>query len=187
MSSYAYQYGCTDEAQHVCHDCPDGRVREFARTRRSGFIKEAYYDTIKANPTDLTAWETGIAQGLITILPETSGSYDPGDPKELPGFGDRSVSYGPRTMKLLINDPDYLDNYHYYNEIGNRTDEIPFFVTSNLIHIFDKPAAIKAKDPVADDLEAEVIWQVECTVVSQNIPAKYKVDTIKSIFSCPNF
>ncbi|MDF2381313.1 hypothetical protein JMG10_07545 [Nostoc ellipsosporum NOK] len=188
MGAYSYQYGCGEnEPVHVCHDCPGGREREFARTRRSGFIKESYLPTIAANPTSLAAWQTGIAQGLITILPETSGSYDPGDPKELKGYGDRKVTYGPRTMTLTINDPDYEDNYHYYNEIGNKTDQVPFFVTSSLLHLFDKPAAIKAKDPVADDLEEEIVWQVECQVVSSNLPSKHKVATILSIFTCPNF
>jgi hypothetical protein len=97
------------------------------------------------------------------------------------------VTYGPRTMKLLINDPVYYDNYHFYNEIIDRTDLIPFFLTSSLLHLFDKTAAIKAKDPVADDLEEEVIWNVECEVISKNIPAKYPRAAIESLFSCTNF
>lgn len=188
MSSYASIYGCGgDEALHVCHDCPGERVREFARVRRSGFIKEDYLPTIVANPLTLASWEAGVAAGKIIILPETSGSYDPGDPKELKGFGERKSSYGPRSMKLLINDPDYYDNYHFYNEISDRTDLVPFFITSSLLHLFDKPATIKAKDPVADDLEEEVFWQVECDIVSQNLPSKHKVATITTVFTCSNF
>ncbi len=188
MAGYEYSFGCgQDEAAHVCHDCPGGRVREFGRARRGGFIKESYLATIKANPTDLAAWEYGVANGLITILPETSGEFDPGTPSELPGYGDRRISKGPRTMTLTLNDPDYFDNYHYYNEIANRTSEVPFYVTSSILHLFDKPASIHASDPVEDNLESEVVWQVTCEVVSENLPSKHKVEAIKSIFDCPNF
>lgn len=182
-----YQNICAgSEEQHVCSPCSDTRVREFGRTRRAGFIKEAYLPNIKADPTSLAVWQAGVDAGAIIILPETSGSYDPGEPKELKGYGDRKVTYGPRTMKLTINDPDYADNYHFYNEISKRPNEVPFFVTSSLLHLFDKPASIKAKDPVADDLEEEVTWMVECEVVSENLPSKHQVANIKSIFTCIN-
>jgi hypothetical protein len=187
MSSYASTYGCgTQEAVHVCHDCPETTEREFARTRHGGFIKKSYLATLLADPTDVSLWEDGVANGSIIVLPKTSGSYDPGDPKELKGFGERKVSYGPRTMKLMLNDPDYADNYHFYNEISLRTDLVPYFGTSSLVRIFDTPASIKAKDPVVDDLEEEVIWNIECEVVSVNLPIMVKRTTINSVFTCPN-
>lgn len=188
--SYSSVYGCAEsEAQHTCHDCPESRVREFARTRSGFFIKKAYLATLMADPTDAALWTAGIAAGDIIMLPQTSGSYDPGSPKELPGFGDRKVTYGPREMTLLLNDPDYADNYAFYNEIIDRTDLIPGFRTSSLIHIFDTVAAIKGSDPVADDLEAEVIWNVECKVVSKNLPSIHRMaaDDITTVFSCSTF
>jgi hypothetical protein len=188
MSGYASTYGCSEsEAQHVCHSCPEARVREFARTRSSGWISTGYLATLLATVNNPTTWEDGKTSGDIIVLPETSGSYDPGDPKELKGFGSRKFSYGPREMVLSVNDPDYTDNYHFYNEISRRTNLVPFFVTSNLVHIFDKPASIKAKDPVADDLEEEVIWMVESKVTSENLPSKHALAPIASVFECPNF
>lgn len=188
MSSYAYLYGCgVTEAVHTCHDCPEGRVIEYAGARQSGFIKAAYLPTLLATPTTAATWETGIANGSIIMLPQTRGSYDPGEPKELKGYGDRKVSYGQRTMKLTVNDPDYSDNYHFYNEITKRTDLVPFFCTSSLVRIFDTVAAIKAKDPVAEDLDEIIDWQVESQVVSDNLPIMVKKATIASVFSCPNF
>lgn len=186
--SYASLYGCGEsEATHVCHSCPDGRVREFARTRSGGWITQAYLATLLATVTTLATWTAGITSGDIIMLPETSGSYDPGEPKELKGFGSRKVTYGPREMTLMLNDPDYADNYAFYNEISRRSDLVPFFCTSNLVHIFDEVASIKAKNPVADDLEEEVIWQVESKVTSENLPTMHKLDTIRSAFSCPTF
>lgn len=188
MMSYASTYSCAGgEATHTCHSCPDGRVREFARVRSAGFVTQSYLATLLAAPTTEATWTDGISSGDIIMLPETSGSYDPGDPKELKGFGDRKVTYGPREMKLMINDPDYADNYVFYNEIINRTDLVPFFRTSNLVHIFDKVASVKAKDPVADDLEEEVIWQVECTVTSVNLPSFHSTEDIIGVFACDTF
>lgn len=184
---YASTYGCAEsEAVHYCHDCPEARTREFARARSGFFVKKAYLATLLAAPTTLATWTTGISTGKIIMLPETSGSYDPGDPKELKGYGDRKVTYGPREMKLTLNDPDYKDNYAFYNEIGNRSDLVPGFRTSNLVHIFDKVASIKAKDPVADDLEEEVIWNVEITVTSSNLPTLHNASSIMEVFSCNN-
>lgn len=172
---------------HVCHDCPGGSVREFARTRSTGFIKQAYLATLLAAPTTEATWTDGIADGDIIMCPKTSGSFDPGTPKELKGFGDRKVSYGPRTMKLNFNDPDYADNYAFYNEITGRTDLVPFYRTSSLVHIFDRVATIFASDPVADDLEEEVTWNVVCEVVSENLPSKHSTSAIASVFSCATY
>ena len=187
MSSYATQYGCTNDAVHTCHDCPEGRAREFGRVRRAGFIKVGYLATLLAAPTDAEVWQTGIDNGSIIVLPSTSGTYDGGAPKELKGFGDRRVTYGPRAMKMVINDPDYADNYHFYNEISQRTDLVPFFGTSSLIRIFDEPANITAKDPVVDDLEEEVIWNVDIEVISVNLPIMVPKATIESVFVCSHF
>jgi hypothetical protein len=186
--SYETVYGCaSSEATHVCHSCPDGRIREFARTRSGGWITTAYLSTLLAAVTTEATWTTGIDAGSIIMLPQTSGSYDPGDPKELKGFGDIKTTYGPREMTLLLNDPDYVDNYAFYNEISRRTDLVPFFRTSNSVHIFDKPASIKAKNPVADDLEEEVVWQVESKVTSENLPTIHSTAAIASVFGCPTF
>lgn len=179
------QYCSQSQAIHVCHACPTASSREFARLRSAGFIRKTYLATIMADPTLKSAWDAGVVSGDVIILPRTSGSYDPGDPKELKGYGDQKVAYGMREMKLVINDPDYVDNYTFYNEIGTRTDLVPFFRTSSLVHIFDTVAIIKAKDPVADDIGAEVTWEVYCDIISDNLPSKHPIATILDVFTCP--
>lgn len=186
--SYSSTYGCGQtEAVHTCHDCPEARLVEFAGARSSGFIKEAYLPTLLANPTVLQTWLDGIEDGSIIVLPQTRGSYDPGDPKELKGYGNRKFSYGQRTMTLTVNDPDYVDNYHFYNEISQRTDLVPFFVTSSQVRIFDTVASIKAKDPIVEDIEEVIDWQVESQVVSVNLPIMVAKQNIASVFTCSNF
>ncbi|WP_346236760.1 hypothetical protein ABDK00_014015 [Niabella insulamsoli] len=171
------------EFAHVHAPCPGGREPEFGRVRQSGFIKEGYLSTIIAAAVNLstwlTAWETGIAAGDIIVLPETSGSFDPGTPAELQGFGDRPSSNGPRTQVLSVNDPDYKLNYNFYNDLANRTDLVPFYVTSTLIHIFDKACTAYASNPVEDDLNAQIVWNFQATVISENLPQFYPVETIK--------
>lgn len=180
-----YANGCAGaEAVHVYNgECPQDKVREFARTRSSGFIKQAYLSTLMVDPTVKATWDTGIASGDIIVVPKTSGSFEPGTPKSLPGFGDLKESYGTREMKLSFNDPDYIENYAFYNEISNRIDLVPFYRTSSQVHIFDTPASVVASDPAADDLEAEIIWNVVCTVVSVNLPSKHAFATFVDIFN----
>lgn len=188
MRGYADNYGCgSSEADHTCHDCPGDRIIEFGRARSAGYIKKAYLPTLLSNPIDPVLWTDGIAAKNVIMIPETSGSYDPGTPKELPGFGDRKVSYGARTMTLNFKDPDYYENYAFWNEISRRIDLVPFFRTSNLVHIFDSVATIVASDPVTEDIEDQVLWNVVNTVVSGNLPTLHKTDAIVSIFTCPNF
>ena len=142
----------TELAAHLCNPCPDPSEREFGRVRTAGFIFSDYIAALMANPTSVALWVTGIQTGKIIIVPETAGDYDPGDPKSLKGYGDRSDTKGPRTMTLKFIDPNLTDNYPHYNGLGNQTELIPFFRTSSQTRIFDKPASITAKDPVADDL-----------------------------------
>lgn len=181
-----YSGDCSEVlADHVCNPCPTPEDREFGRVRTAGFIFSDYIDEMMAAPTLLATWETGIIAGKIIVVPETAGEYDPGEPKVLKGYGDRIETYGARTMTLKFNDPNLVANYEHYNGLGNQTELIPFFRTSSQLRIFDKPATITAKDPVADDIESEVTWEVSAKVVSSNIPS-YHVTTnlINTVFKC---
>lgn len=181
--SYSEIYGCgVDLGNHYCDPCLD--EREFARARSGGYIKKSYLATLLAAPTTLATWTDGITSGDIIIIPESSGSYDPGTPKELRGYGNRKTTKGPREMTLTLFDPNYLSNYPFYNAIGRQTDLVPFFRTSSLVHIFDTEASIDAVDPVTENLDDEVIWQVTNKVTSINLPAKFPFEAFASVFVC---
>lgn len=185
---YANTYGCAQfEAVHFCHDCPEGINVEYARVRSAGFIKKTYLDELIAAPITLATWTDGITAGDIIMMPETSGSFDPGTAKENKGYGNRKVTYGARTMKLVFNDPDYYENYEFYNELSGRVDLVPFYRTSSLVHIFDTECSVTANDPVADDIEEVVVWNVTCDVVSKNLPTKYPIADIEEAFTCATF
>jgi hypothetical protein len=183
--SYGSVYGCGGTLPvHTCHDCPESRVVEFAGVRSAGFIRKKYLATLLSAPTTAATWTDGITSGDVIIMPSTYGSYDPGEPKELKGFGNRKTTYGMRTMKVTFNDPDYLDNYHFYNDLSQRTDLVPFFNTSSQIRIFDKAAFTKAKDPVVEDIEEQITWLVESTVISANLPRLVPITGLEDVFTC---
>jgi hypothetical protein len=187
---YETIYGCAadSDAVHICHDCPEGIDAESAGTRRGGFIKKDYLATIAADPLAVAGWTAGIAGGNITILPELRGAFDPGDPKELKGFGDRKVTYGPRDMKWTFDDPVYYENYAFYNEISRRKNEVPFFVTSSVLHLFDTVGSMKAKNPITENLDDEVTWNVEVLVSSKNLPTLHKIsDEVGALLGCDQY
>jgi hypothetical protein len=181
--SLSSAYCAQNEAQHITVACPTAANREFARVRQGGFIRSSYLATLLASPSTLATWTTGITAKDIVVLNRTSGSFDPGTPKELKGYGDTKNSNGPRTMVLNINDPDYVDNYAYWNGISNQDYWVPFFATSSKISIFKKEAVIYASNPVADDLEEEVIWNAKCTVIDVDLPIMVSKAPLISIFS----
>lgn len=180
----SYYSSCEDEiGTHVCDPC--NQNREFARVRSIAIIAKDYLPTlITDDPTLAASWQAGITAGKIIIVPETSGNYDPGDPKELKGYGDTKNSNGPREQQLVYNDPNYRDNYAFYNGMTNILSKVVAFRTSSLIHIPDVTASIVAKDPVADDLEEEVTWNVTCKWTSINLPSIHDASNLGTIFTC---
>jgi hypothetical protein len=181
----SYSSSCEDGSlgTYNCDPCPIVDS-EFARVRGVALVKESYLPTLLAAPTLAATWTTGITAGNIIIMPFTSGSYDPGDPTELPGFGDVKSTSGPREMQLNWNDPNYKINYGFYNGFSKTTSYVPAFRTSSLIHIFDKPAQLTAKDPVEDDIEARVVWQGLAKVTSENLPSKHDATNLTAVFKC---
>lgn len=176
----SYAANCEEElGVHVDTNCPD---REFGRVRSVAIISKAFLPTILANPTDPAKWQQGIDSGDITIISKTAGSFDPGDPKELKGYGDNKSSNGPREQTLNWFDPNYKLNYAYYNAITNISTKVVAFRTSSLIHIADVTAKIIAKDSVEDDLESEVVWNAQAKFTSINLPQIHDATPLAGIF-----
>jgi hypothetical protein len=183
---FSYSSSCDEEiGTYNCDPCPlTSGNREFGRVRGVALIKESYLATLLATPTTAATWQTGITNGNIIIIPMTAGSYDPGDPKELKGYGNLKSSYGTREMTLTWFDPNYKINYSFYNSINGATGYVPAFRTSSMVHIFDEPATITAKDAVDDDLESEVVWNGIAKVISSNLPSLHSAANLDTIFSC---
>jgi hypothetical protein len=181
---YSYADSCGAAlGTYNCDPCPLVD-REFGRVRGVALIKKSYLATLLAAPTAAATWNTGVTGGNIVIVPMTAGSYDPGDQKTLKGYGDNKESYGTREMTLSWFDPNYAFNYAFYNSLADVSDYVPAFRTSSLVHIFDTTAQLTAKDPVADDLESEVIWNGIAKVISKNLPSIHDAGNLSTVFVC---
>jgi hypothetical protein len=183
--SYAAYCG-EDLAAYVCNDCPEAE-RELGRVRSVALIHKDYLATVMANPTDVTVWQTGIVSGMITIIPITAGSFDPGDPAQLKGYGDYKNSNGPREQTLSWFDPNYDQNYAFYNSLAKVRNRVVAYRTSSKIHIADKVATFNPKNAVEDDLETEVVWNVAAKFTSTELPSYHDAATLDTIFGCGNF
>lgn len=182
----SYSIYCGEElGAYVCNDCPDAE-REFGRVRSAALIHEDYLATLLAAPTLAATWQAGIDDGSIVIIPMTAGSFDPGDPAQLKGYGPHKNSNGPREQTLNWFDPNYGDNYSFYNTLTNVKNRVVAYLTSSKIHIADKPATFNPKNAVEDDIESEVVWNVAAKWTSVNLPTVHDASALTAIFACPN-
>ena len=179
MSNIVYGNDCEEEVPaHVCTDCGDvenGRVSSVA------FIKKAYISTLKADPSNPTTWTTGILSGAIKIIPRTSGSFAQ-ESVTGNGYGrvkERLIGYA---NTLTYRDPDYKENWGFYNGMKDAKSYHVAYATETLIHISDEPVTIKPLQPVEDDLNSEVTWNVE--VVWDQGPLIRPVPQPDGIFDC---
>lgn len=164
---------------HVCNDCA---ARENARLRGVFFKKKSY---TFSDETSQAEWETAIAAGHVIIIPYTHGDFDGGSPNEGQGYGDQVSTYLNTAYMLNFFDPDLLVNRAFYNQIKkSRLWEVGFR-TENLVWFLSGTAVILPKSPVADDLNAEVVWNVSVKVTSSDEPEMFEApDVIANVFQC---
>lgn len=179
MSIIVYGEDCELEVgAHNCNDCGDlenGRVSSVA------YISRAYIGTLKADPTNPAVWAAGILSGAIKVIPRTSGSFTP-EPVRVTGYGrvsERLVGYN---NTLSYRDPDYATNWGFYNGLKDSKIYHVAYATETLLHISDEPVSITPLQPVEDDLNSEVTWNVE--VLWQQGPLLQPVAQPEGIFEC---
>lgn len=172
MATYYYQSGC-DGAPQVPYACSGCLTRELARIRSLALISPDYYATLLADPTSSTLWATGIQNLDIIILYKVNGEYDGGETEEIDGFGDVPFDNGNTTHILTINDPHVTDNWDFYNYIRQTSEWIPAPRTSSRVWLFEEPANIKVKMPIANDIKAVVTNQMIIKVVQDGLPVPY--------------
>lgn len=182
MGFSAYHLDCDETS--LSHDSSCCFDREMGRVRSAAFIRKQYLPQILASPDDISVWQAGIDGGHIVVIPQVSGSFDPGEPLKLKGYGTRLFTFGPRDLTLSFSDPNYKINYSLYNEIHKQTGLVLAFRSSSILHIADVPASITAKDVIEDDLETDVKWDVVCQWRSHNLPLKIDAANLISLFTC---
>lgn len=175
--SVYYPSGCDQEVgEHFCSDCP---TPEHGRVRSVAFIKSGFEFI---DPTDPTEWTTGIGNKDIIIIPATNGSFDGGSEVEGPGYGDQQSKLVGYNFQLTYNDPDYKTNASFYNAIKNSRNYRLAYRTETQVHITENTVSVIPKNPVAEDLTSEVVWNVLVKWSEGDLPEPF--DMPEGVFSC---
>lgn len=180
MSVYYPGASCESEVpEHVCNPCAEfekGRVRAVA------FIHKDYVSTIQAAPTNTVNWQTGIESQLIRIIPEVSGTSNGGEKVTGAGYGDQREQVTGRNYTVAFKDPNYVDNCSFYTELERSRAWHLAYKTETLLHISDKAVSTFTNNPVTENLEDDVVWNIE-TVWFQKTPV-CPLESPEDIFDC---
>lgn len=131
-----------------------------------------------------TAWEDGISNKVIYVIPETTGTFDGGSPIEGPGYGDRESRFIGFKFGLAYKDPSFQPNTGFYNTISKSTGWHFIWRTETLTRISNNPVTIVPKSPVQEDTNTEVVWDVEIKWNGADQPIPY--EEMIGFFVCPN-
>lgn len=157
---YAIYYpgGCdVSVPDHVCDEC---EPIEHGRLRSAAFVKKSFYATLAADPNNPAVWQEGIASKEIIIIPEVRGSYNGGDPQEGTGYGHVSTRLTGYNHEATFSDPNYARNADFYNGLKYSRNFHFVWATETQIHISDVPVSVFPSNPVDEDINSEVVWNV---------------------------
>lgn len=172
-----YPQGCVAEVgEHFCSNCPEP---EHARVRSVAFIANDFQFTDPSSPAE---WNAGILAKKIIIIPEVNGSFDGGSEVEGPGYGDQSSKLTGYNYVLTYNDPTYKQNADFYNAIKNSQNFKFAYRSESLIHMVEVPVSVIPKNPIVEDIAAEVVWNVLVKWSDGDLPIPY--DAPAGIFTC---
>lgn len=161
---------------HYCNDC---ETPEKGRVSSVAFIKDSF-DFI--DPSDPVEWQAAIANKDIIIIPRTNGSFDGGAEVESTGYGRQATKLTGYNFTLTYNDPNYKLNADFYNAIKRSQNYRIAYVTESLVHISNVPVSTIPKNPVAEDINSDVVWNVTVKWADQDLPVPYDVPA--NVFSC---
>lgn len=183
MSIYYPSSSCSGGTvpDYYCTPC---LTYEYGRIRHIALISTSYIDTLLASPTSATVWQTGITNGSIFVLYKTQGSYDGGSTSEIAGFGDAATTNGNTTHTLTFKDPNYAENCDFYNELRASADYTLAYVTSDSVHFSEEVVTFSPKNPVQDDINSIVTWEVLCKWTNNDSPCAYAKPTGNFFDTC---
>lgn len=175
--SIYYPSGCASSVpDHYCNECEPA---EHGRVRSVAFIANDFEFT---DPSDPTEWQVGIADKKIIVIPQTNGSFDGGTEVEAPGYGDQQTKLVGYNFVLTYNDPNYKLNADFYNGVKLSRNFKFAYRTEKLTHIVEPTVQVVPKNPVAEDLTSEVVWNVLVKWSDEDLPVPY--ETPAGIFDC---
>ncbi len=180
MSVYYPGDSCENSIpEYVCNPCSEfekGRVRSVA------YIYKDYLSAVVAATDDTTVWQTGINSGQIKVISEVSGTSNGGEKVAGTGYGDLREKVTGRNYTVTYKDPNYADNCNFYTELEKSRTWHLAYKTESLLHISDKAISLFVNNPVTENLEDDVVWNIEA-VWFQKTPV-CPVDSPEDIFDC---
>lgn len=169
MSVY-YPAGCDEEVPaHICDQC---EVTEKGRVSSVAFIKNTFAFTDVTNPVE---WQAGFAAGNIILIPQTKGTFDGGSEVEVAGFGRSSTKLVGYNFQAQYQDPNYRQNCNFYNALKNSRQYRFAYATETQIHLTDAVVQVIPKNPVQDDINSEVVWDVIVKWAGADLPCPFDI------------
>ena len=150
-------YPDTCDTEVPVHSCDPCAEREFGRVRAVAFIKSGFEFT---DATDQAEWEQAIQDEDVILIPRVHGSLPAPTETEGTGYGDTVNTLLGFEYALQYFDPNYTDNCDFYNALMRQDTWRFMYKTSTQGHITDATVTIIPKNPVEDDLNSEVVWDV---------------------------
>lgn len=171
MGYYLVDDGCEegDIPDYSCNSCI---TKEHGRIRKLAIILNSYKTTVMAAPSTNATWTTMVSTGNGWLLSDVQGSYDGGATTEEAGFGDTATTNGNTTHTLVIKDPNY-DNCDFWNTIRDSSAYTIAYATESFVHFADAVVTFTPKNPVTDDINATVTWEITIKWSNPNSPCPY--------------
>ena len=178
IASGYYPASCDAEIPtHACDPCED---REFGRLRSAGFIHKDF-EFANGDTENPEEWKRGMESKQIIVIPDTNGEMPEPSEKVGAGYGDTVETLLGYDFTAKFNDPNFASNCDFYNAIvGNRNYKF-FFRTSSKTYITPVTVTIIPKFSVANDMNAEVTWNVLVKWISNQFPCPF--NTPEGIFN----
>lgn len=171
---------CTPEEapDHICDPC---NPSEGGRVRSLFLIKTSYTLTVPLVEATFTA---AIEAGNIIVIPETSGTFDGGTPKTVPGYGDEKENKIGDDYVLNAKDPAYASNSLFWQNVEKEKWHLGWRTQTQVHLVQDSAVKITTKAPVEEDIDSSVVWNIEGKWFSANKPVITPAAPIANLLRC---
>lgn len=167
-----YFGGCeTEIPDHICNPC---ETQEAGRIRAVAFILRSFTFT---DPSNRAEWVTGINNRSIFIIPEVAGSTDGGTPTTGPGYGDQATKTLGIAFTSNFRDPNYTQNADFYDGLKDSRAYRYAYKTGTQIHITDSAVSVTPKNPVTEEINSDVTWDVDVSWSQKGVMRPFDAPT----------
>lgn len=180
--------GIDERLIHLNDPCAHelGRVRGVILFEQSTDIAN-FIDKLKTETTSPIAYRALnqlINSGKAHLISLTKGTYNGGEPHTADDFNEGETRLLWKEYELQFIDPTYRDNAEFWNKAEKRKWYIAWR-TETLLHIATTPANILISNPIEDDVNSTVAWNITATWRSNQPPEITEIGSIADFFN-PN-